>query len=84
MRRQPQFLIKYVDRRKYRTEKIADMEVLTCLRRVSPVNSFGRKCANCALLSAVSRKILRRGNFMVGQDRIELSTLGFSVRCSTD
>jgi len=62
---QPRFLIKRVDRRKHRTEKIADIEVLTCLRRVSPVNSFGRKCANCALLSAVGRKILQRGNFMV-------------------
>jgi hypothetical protein len=71
---QPRFLIKCVDRRKHRTEKIADVEVLTCLRRVSPVNSFGRKCANCALLSAVSRKILQRGNFMVEREEIGMAT----------
>jgi hypothetical protein len=35
---------------------------------------------------AVKKALLskRAGGCMVGQDRIELSTLGFSVRCSTD
>lgn len=39
---QPRFLIKYVDRRKNRTEKKADIMVLTCLRLTSPVNLINR------------------------------------------
>jgi len=52
---------------------------LTCLRLVSPVNSFGRKCANCALMSAVGRKILQRVNFMVARKKLNCRQLRFQL-----
>jgi len=52
---------------------------LTCLRLVSPVNSFGRKCPNCALLSAVGRKILQRVNFMVARKKLNCRQLRFQL-----